>query len=199
MHSMAESATVRGDRRSGTTQRITQAARRLTDERGLDGFTMDELAATAEVSRRTLFNHFAGKVDAVLGPLPEIPAEVLATFRGGGPRGDLVLDLCVLADATLEARDVEREELAMVRRLLRASPKLLAATHDRFVKLSEQLVEEIELREGPEFGRLRARVAIGVLASLFDTSLQAFLDDPGLGTLAHHFDDSIRFARELFR
>jgi AcrR family transcriptional regulator len=178
--------------------RITHAARRLADARGLDGFTMDELAEDAGVSRRTLFNHFAGKLDAVLGPPPEPPADVLATFRAGGPHGDLLLDLRHVADATLTVQGLGRDELAQVRRLLLAGPKLLAATHERFLRLSERLVREIELREGPRADSRRARVAIGLLASLFDTSLQAFLDDPEQKPLAHHFDESLRFARALF-
>ena len=61
---MVESAT---QRKLVTSERITLCAQVLADEHGLDGFTMDELATAADVSRRTLFNHFPGKVDAVLG------------------------------------------------------------------------------------------------------------------------------------
>ena len=55
---------------------------RLADDRGFDGFTMDELAAAAAVSRRTLFNHVSGKLEAVLGP----PAAQLLPHRGGAVR-----------------------------------------------------------------------------------------------------------------
>ena len=56
----------------------------------------------------------------------------------------------------------------------------------------------VDLREGPSFGALRARVAIGVLACLFDTALTAFLEDEQRRELTHHFDETIRLARELF-
>ncbi len=184
--------------RGETALAITAAAQRLADERGFDGFTMDELAAAAGVSRRTLFNHVAGKLDAVLGPEPAPPATALEEFRAGGPHGDLVLDLASLAGAILDSSAVTREELARARRILTGNPKLLAATHDRFHHLSEQLVAAIADREGSGFGARKARVAIGVLACLFDTALTAFLEDEQRRDLTHHFDESIRLARQLF-
>lgn len=165
---------------------------------------MDDLAGAAGVSRRTLFNHFPGKLDAVLGPTAAFPDECIATFRSGGPHGDLVLDLRDLADRILDAEQIGRAELALVRRLLRGNPKLLAAVHERFLLLSEQLVEQIQLREGPQFGQRRARVAVGVLAALLDAALASFLDcgEPGARpgserALAAHFDESLGYAREL--
>ena len=55
---------------------------------------MDDLAALAGVSRRTLFNYFPGKDDAVLGGPPVLDAEAASTtFVAGGPHGNLVDDL----------------------------------------------------------------------------------------------------------
>ena len=102
MHFMTQSAIqvteqgdTRADRRRLTAHRITGCAQRLTLERGLDGFTMDDLAALAEVSRRTLFNYFPGKDDAVLGgpPVlnagcsrPSVPGDPTATSSTTLPR-----------------------------------------------------------------------------------------------------------------
>ena len=51
---MTESATTREGRRRATSYRISVCAQELTEERGLEGFTMEELAEAAGVSRRTL-------------------------------------------------------------------------------------------------------------------------------------------------
>lgn len=50
-----------------TRQSIELAAIDLVLEHGLDGVTIEAIAERADVTPRTFFNHFADKVDAVLG------------------------------------------------------------------------------------------------------------------------------------
>ena len=129
--------------------RITLTAQRLTNDRGLDGFTMDDLAEAADVSRRTLFNYFPSKVDAVLGPPPTLDGGLARPLPcAGRPHGDLVEDLGELATHVLEAQELTREEMARGRRLLLENPRLLAAAHERLDGLSAQLVEAIRGRAG---------------------------------------------------
>ncbi|MBG6084809.1 TetR/AcrR family transcriptional regulator [Zhihengliuella flava] len=67
---MSESASSQGARerrRQATHTALVDHARRLTAEHGLSGFTVEELAEAADVSRRTFFNYFQTKEDAVLG------------------------------------------------------------------------------------------------------------------------------------
>lgn len=188
----------RAARRQATAWRICDRAQELADARGLDGFTLEELAEAAEVSRRTLFNYFPSKVDAVLGPFPEVDEESLAVFRAGGPHADLVEDLAVLARTLLTDADVHRAGFALHRRLLRANPRLLAAAHERFEVICQRMVEQILVRESPQFDAARARVAVRLLVAVTDTALDRFLDDPAEQQLADLFTDSLRTARELF-
>lgn len=62
-------ATAPTDRREalklGNRRAIVSAAAELADARGLDGFTVNDLAERAGLSRRTIFNHFATVDDAV--------------------------------------------------------------------------------------------------------------------------------------
>ncbi|RYJ06280.1 MAG: TetR family transcriptional regulator, partial [Actinomycetales bacterium] len=110
MHYVTESATsLRELKKVETAHRITLCAQRLTDEHGLDGFTMDDLAEASEVSRRTLFNYFPSKADAVLGAHPDLPDDVLATFRAGGPPGDVVDDVAVRTTGAERREDVVRQ------------------------------------------------------------------------------------------
>ena len=65
---MRESAdSLREQRRRETTRALTDAARRLTTERGFAGFTVEELCTEVGVSRRTFFNYFESKENAVFG------------------------------------------------------------------------------------------------------------------------------------
>lgn len=73
MHYMNQSATEqvensrREQRKRQTRTSLIRLARKFTMERGLNGFTLEELCEAANISRRTFFNHFATKDDAVLG------------------------------------------------------------------------------------------------------------------------------------
>ena len=118
MHYMSESAISRTGRRQETSFRISRCAQQLTEARGLDGFTMEELAEAAGVSRRTLFNYFPGKVDAVLGEAPHISEEALAEFRSRGAGSNLVTDLRELATELLDTKQLNREDIERTRRLL---------------------------------------------------------------------------------
>lgn len=165
-------------RKVTTGHRITVCAQRLTDQFGFDGFTMDELAEAAGVSRRTLFNYFPGKLDAVLGPGPELADGVLDTFRAGGPSGHLLTDIKALIAELVEVKGFDRDEAEVTRRIFKTNPRLLAAVHDRFHAISAVFSDAMLDREGPEFGKARARVLITVLAALFDVAIDEVLARP---------------------
>lgn len=82
---------------------IVMAAGELTDLHGIQGFSVDDLAEKAGVSRRTIFNHFASAEDAgyeylselvthlmdmVLTELPQLPEHGQPTL------GQVYQDLC---------------------------------------------------------------------------------------------------------
>jgi AcrR family transcriptional regulator len=68
----------RGLRRGrGARERIVGAAQRLFREQGINGTGMDQLCASAEVSKRTLYQHFAGKDELVAECLRRFDPDVL--------------------------------------------------------------------------------------------------------------------------
>lgn len=197
MHSMTESATTtREAKRQRTERRISRCAQQLTDERGLDGFTLDDLAARADVSRRTLFNYFPSKLDAVLGPVPLVSQERLATFLAGGPTGHLVDDLATLADDILEAHEAEREDLERAKRVIVGEPRLVVIAHERFERILGEFADRIVEREGDRIDRAGARLLIRLLATLFECAMSEYVAgaDRSIDEL---FDDNLRTARTL--
>ncbi|GAA3535610.1 TetR family transcriptional regulator [Nocardioides daeguensis] len=112
---MAELCNRREEKRHLTALRLQQCAVRLTLEHGFDGWTIDDLAAAADVSRRTVFNYFDGKAEVVLGPEPAVDEELVATFVGGGPTGRLFDDLIVLAHETTRDQAGSEQHMAAVR------------------------------------------------------------------------------------
>jgi AcrR family transcriptional regulator len=200
MHYVTTSATEAGrreTRRRETEHRIHRCALVLTDERGLDGWTMDELAEAADVSRRTLFNYFPGKADAVLGATPELPADALAVFEGGGPTGRLVDDLTALAEAILTEKDFDPDLVGFGRRVLTETPRLLAIAHERFEQVMRELVDHLLRREGRGFGEVRARLLVRLLVVAFDDALDRVTEAPESGSVAELFEHNVRLAREL--
>lgn len=180
-----------------TSLRITRSAMRLADEHGLDGFTMDDLAEAAQVSRRTLFNYFPSKVDAVLGDWPVLDQAAVDTFCAGGPSGDLVVDLRNLVAPLLDTKDVDRETITLSRRILVANPRLLSAVHVRHEAMSAEVVAHIVTREGAAFSRPRAKVAVALLAAVFHSAIDNYLDDRRARSLIHHVDETFTTARSL--
>lgn len=192
---MIESATVVNRKR--TAARVTGCAQQLAEERGLDGFTMDDVAACAGVSRRTLFNYVPGKLDAVLGaPADPDPAR-LVEFRAGGPTGRLGDDVKSTIAAFLDSKDTAPEDLERVRRLIASDARLHKALHDKFARVAAFLAEAILEREGAAFDALRARAAATVTLSLFDVALETYVADPST-SLADHYVAVFEGAAALF-
>lgn len=195
---MSESATSRDERNAATVRRIVAAARRLTVERGLDGFTMDDLAEATGVSRRTLFNHVAGKDDAALGPLPELPEEALATFVAGGPHGHLLEDVVALAVRVIDEVPETPEEVAAGRAALDASPRLHQLSARRLHELVESSVDLVAQREGAAYDRERLDVAIALVIACVDLAMTRYLTGAHGDDLGQVLLETVATARDLF-
>ena len=81
MHQVQDRRVTGTDLRATQAQRtraaIRAAALTLTRERGYAAMTVDDVAALAGVSRRTVFNHFSSKADLlVVGLEPPAPSVV---------------------------------------------------------------------------------------------------------------------------
>lgn len=176
---------------------ITRCARRLADEHGLDGFTMEELAEQVGVSRRTLFNYVPGKIDAVLGKAVPDDEDPLAELRAGGPTGELAADMRALGSKVLSAGDDDVDALARIRSLLRSEPRLHEAMHERLEEIAELIAEAIIEREGDGFDPFHARITARISLCIFDSALERYLADPSVPA-AEHYERVFDATNELF-
>ena len=165
---------VRSRRRHDAARGVTLVAQRLAIEHSLDGFTMDQLADPAGVSRRTLFNYFPTKDDAVLGELPTAEEGAFETFRAGGPSGRLLLDLGGLATHLIRAVSPEPTDVRTFQLVLERNPRLLIRANVRFEDYVAGFYREIAEREGNAADDIRPRVAIAVVVSLYEIALKEF-------------------------
>lgn len=162
-------------RRKLTARRISRCAQDLAVEHGFDGFTLDDLASLAGVSRRTLFNYFPGKEAAVLDSPDCIHPNDLATFISGGPEGHLLRDLGHLVTSIYTREEPTREDWHRLHDLFERNPRLIAVAKERFESMTAEVRQATETREDLPAGHPRARVAVAVIAGLFHDSLAGFL------------------------
>lgn len=181
-------------KRHQTALRLQQCALQLTVDHGFDGWTIDDLAEAADVSRRTVFNYFEGKAEVVLGPEPEIPQERIDAFVAGGPTGRLFDDLVLLAhEATQEKTQADRNIVA-VRDAIMNDPRLLRLVHERFELAATMLGDCVRQREGADYPDEKARLLLRILMTFFDHALERTAQDQ-TRTFSEHFDAAIADAR----
>lgn len=198
LHYVSQSATsLREAKKADTLHRIRQQALLLTRDHGLDGWTMEDLADAAGVSRRTLFNYVPGKVDAILGEPPRFPEPEMEVFLAGGPSGRLVEDLAGLAVTMFERDELDAELLGLAKQVFAATPRLLGIAHERFEVVAGEMVDHVLVREGRAFGADRALVVVRVLAALVDVALHELAVDPDGPPIADRLRTAVTQARDL--
>lgn len=91
-------------RKAGARDRLIAAAERLFYEEGIRAVGVDRLCAEAEVSKRSLYQHFAGKDEVVTAMLQAKAAEARGQLAVDGlsPR-DRILAVFALADRAAES------------------------------------------------------------------------------------------------
>lgn len=206
MHDMPNSADSARDRkRSLTTRELIRAARVLTAEQGLAGFTVQELCDAAAVSRRTFFNYFASKEDAVLGlPLERADVDAVEEFLGGrdpessGISPSLLLDLATLNEIRWRAMDVMPDTVADLMAAVEREPRLLSRMLDHAISEEQLDTRLIEQRENLPAGDLRARVAASILASISRISARQFFEPGNTESFHDIFEAHVAASRELF-
>jgi AcrR family transcriptional regulator len=191
-------------RRRLTSARLTSAARRLTAEGGLSGFTIQELCDRVGVSRRTFFNYFPTKEDAVLGLGIGVDDAHVAAFMSArhpdaplGVSDRLLDDLARLAIAHFDAVGLTREDAAEFTAALRREPGLLTT----LVKLGQQqqrFIAMVAEREGVDGDRSMPEVAVAVLTALSHVSAEAFFSDSNSRPFDELLLDRLAVAKSLF-
>ncbi|EIV93993.1 TetR family transcriptional regulator [Frankia sp. QA3] len=132
-----------------TRRALRMAAIRLVAERGLDGVSVDEIAAAAEVSTRTFFNYFPTKDDALVGIDPEDIREITEALAARPADEDplAAVRAVMLQRAELiapEQADLWRARLAIIRR----HPHLMTASAASWSSYENALAEAVGRRCG---------------------------------------------------
>lgn len=164
---------------TGTGLRATQAQRTraavraaaltLTRERGYAAMTVDDVAALAGVSRRTVFNHFASKADLLVVGLEPPAPEVVEAFVNGS--GSLLEDLGTLLASGAESVESERGWLLSFPEIVRDNPEVERAVHERLRIVAQSLAEAAGRRLGAEPDDPRTRAVVALAMAIQRSSL----------------------------
>jgi AcrR family transcriptional regulator len=147
---------LRERKRQQTRERLTRAAMALFLERGFETTTLDDIAAAAEISRRSFFHYFDSKEDVVFAWHEEITAALVAAITAR-PANESMLAAAENAISAI-ARQIEPGETIAMARLKRDNPALRARDQVKYEQLERALAEALGKRAGHKTEKLRARL-----------------------------------------
>jgi AcrR family transcriptional regulator len=149
-------AGLRERKRQQTRERLTRAAMALFLERGFEATTLDDIAAAADISRRSFFHYFASKEDVVFAWQEESTAALIAAVAAR-PVDESMLTAAENAITAMVGQLEPGEAIAMAR-LKRDNPALQARDQVKYEKLERALAEALGKRADYKAEKLQARL-----------------------------------------
>ena len=207
---MTQSATsengLRERKRAATRQAITNAARTLTAERGLNGYTVEEVCEAAGISRRTFFNYFPAKEDAIIGHVDDdVPEDILAEFIAGGaasPAGEisptLFQDLIRFSLRLSEKMTASEEETRQLIAVVHKEPQLILRIIGVTDRREKQFARDLARREGVGEDHPVVQMAVVLLGTIARKSSMAYFSDGNTRPYRELLMENISAASSLF-
>jgi AcrR family transcriptional regulator len=205
-----ESAVIEGGlrerKRAATRAGITSAARALTAERGLNGYTVEEVCERSDISRRTFFNYFPTKEDAIIGHADDdIPTDVIEEFIEGGassPPGEisstLFRDLVRLSLRLSEDMEASEEETRQLIAVVKKEPQLILRLIGVTERREAQFARDVARREDVATDHPVVQMAVVLLSTIARKSSMAYFSDGNTRTYRELLMENISAASTLF-
>ena len=155
---------------------------RLFFDRGFEATTLDDIAAAADVSRRTLFHYFASKEEIVFSAKADFP-RLIADAIGRRPAEESLLDMIehALVDLAARHQTAQARDLA---RLIHDTPALSAGDQAKYEKVERVVAAALASRKGLADDDMACRVVAATAIGILKLSTEAWLqsDDAGPDT-----------------
>jgi AcrR family transcriptional regulator len=173
---------------------LAMVARDLFLAKGYDETTIDDIAAAAGMSRRTLFRYFASKEDLVLGKY-EILGDRLAEALAARPPDERVwLALRRAFDIVVDyfADDPDATRSVAMERIIQSKPDLTAGQLERVSRTQAQLVDIVRERIGQHDSTdLRAAAIVGAALSCLIAAKTTWVDSNHARPFADLLDEAM--------
>jgi AcrR family transcriptional regulator len=166
----------RDRKKNETRQALREAAHRLFAEKGFSATTIDDIAAAADVSRRTFFRYYDSKDDLLRTDAADLLPVVLAALRAR-PAGEPPLTSIVAALRTIigpEGPPALAETLASPLGGIRARLSMIRVLADWERGIADTLIARAGITEPTEEDRLRAVVTACAATSAMRASAQIY-------------------------
>lgn len=174
----ASEAGLRGRKLAWQRARLVEAGIRLFASRGFDATTVDEIAASAGVSRRTLFRYFGTKGDIVMewarGTTTTLTTALRERPIGESPLASLHAAFVVLCDTLANSPADIRAVSIMIESTGSLRPYSLLK-HAQW----EDALAEVLLERCPDCEPLRSTLLARVAVAAFRTALDEWLRTDG--------------------
>ena len=162
---------LRDRKKHQTRTALVEAARALFAQRGFDGVTVDEIAASADVSPRTFFRYFGSKEAVLYGDQDEM-LDLLREALASRPSDEPPLDALRTALIVITEHYAEHREDHLIRARLARTGAAVAAYQRTVLQprwedvLAEAIAERLGVDESVDpRPRLLAGVAIAVMTA----------------------------------
>lgn len=197
---------LRERKRAATRTAITAAARALTSARGLNGYTVEEVCEAAGISRRTFFNYFPTKEDAIIGHAEDdVPADVIEEFvdgAAGSPAGSisptLFQDLVKLSLRLAEGMSASEEETRQLIAVVKKEPQLILRIIGVTEQREAQFARDVARREGVAPDHPVVQMAVVLLGTIARKSSMAYFSDGNTRSYPELLLENISAASLLF-
>jgi AcrR family transcriptional regulator len=187
---------LRARKQRQTRQRIADVALRLFLEHGFEATTLDAIAASADISRRTFFHYFASK-EAIVFALESDTEQLFRTVLAASTNDLQPLNAVRQALSVIISR-YQTEEARSIDRLMRSTEALRARKQANYARqetaLYNALSEKWPAPDRQPGLRLLAMVGIGAMRLAAD----CWHDDKGQRPLQNYLEEAFQRLRAEF-
>jgi AcrR family transcriptional regulator len=190
---------IRETRREGIKQTLSQNGIRLFLKQGFEQTTIEQIAESAGISRRTFFRHFATKEDLVFLWYEELGQEIVAVCAGRPAQEAPYDSACAALRSLLKYYDRDAVWAASMMKLSAETPGLLGKSLEKRslweIWLAEVLVPKFP---GPD-AALHARLTTSAAVNCFAQAVAYWFEGDQTRPLKETVDGAFLFASKLDR
>ncbi|EPJ9400003.1 TetR/AcrR family transcriptional regulator [Enterobacter bugandensis] len=176
-------------------QKLTETGLKLFSEKGFEATTLDDIASTAGIARRTFFNYFSSKEEIILAWQNGLPDALYAEILR---RGKTVTPFALVSEALMAMTITLSPDIAMlIARVTQSSEQLRLGNQMKFLKMEEAAHAALRVlwpeTESVRTLKIAAMAGVGVMRVAVDAWLSEECSKP----LRHYLESNIHSLKSL--